>query len=53
MEAHAPQDGSWWMGWAEWLGDRSGERVAPPPLGNAKAGYKPLGDAPGSYIHQP
>ncbi len=50
--AHAPQEGSWWLGWADWLGQRSGERVAPPPMGKPDAGYAPLGDAPGSYIHQ-
>ena len=52
MDAHAPQDGSWWLGWADWLGARSGERVAPPPMGNRGAGYAPLGDAPGRYVHQ-
>ncbi|MBV8524738.1 MAG: class I poly(R)-hydroxyalkanoic acid synthase, partial [Acetobacteraceae bacterium] len=29
-------DGSWWSDWKQWLADRSGERVAPPPMGNEK-----------------
>jgi len=40
----APQDGSWWPVWADWLRARSGAPVAPPPMG------KELGDAPGSYV---
>jgi hypothetical protein len=27
-------------------------RVAPPPMGNTKEGYTPLGDAPGDYVLQ-
>ncbi len=42
----APQDGSWWLSWAAWLG--AGERVAPPAMG--APGYAPLGDAPGRYV---
>ena len=44
------QDGSWWPRWADWLDRRSGEAVAPPPLGNAKQGYPALMDAPGGYV---
>jgi polyhydroxyalkanoate synthase len=40
--------GSWWEDWAEWIGERSGERVAPPSMGNKK--HRPLGDAPGEYV---
>jgi polyhydroxyalkanoate synthase len=47
---HEPQDGSWWPAWSAWLAARSGEPVAPPPLGNARAGYAPTDDAPGRYI---
>jgi polyhydroxyalkanoate synthase subunit PhaC len=42
--------GSWWPAWIDWLGARSGEPVAPPPLGAPEHGYPPLGPAPGSYV---
>jgi polyhydroxyalkanoate synthase len=41
-------DGSWWLDWARWLGERSGELVPAPAVGNAK--YAPLADAPGGYV---
>lgn len=41
-------DGSWWNDWARWLGDHSGGRVAPPPLGGNA--HPPLDDAPGRYV---
>lgn len=44
--------GSWWPVWQAWLAEHSGEPVAPPPMGNAKAGYKPLDDAPGRYVRE-
>jgi polyhydroxyalkanoate synthase len=44
-------EGSWWLAWAEWLEHRStGDRVAPPGVGAPKAGYIPLGPAPGTYV---
>ncbi len=47
----AQRPGSWWPTWQQWLVDHSArERVAPPPMGNAAAGYAPLGDAPGEYV---
>ena len=49
--AAAPrQEGSWWPEWCAWLASRSGDRVPPPGIGNAQAGLKPLGSAPGSYV---
>ncbi|MEI7466361.1 MAG: alpha/beta fold hydrolase [Burkholderiales bacterium] len=45
------QEGSWWPAWLAWLSEHSGKRVAPPPLGNAAAGYPALEDAPGHYVH--
>lgn len=45
-----PRDGSWWEAWDQWLADRSGEPVSPPPMGNAQANYPPLGAAPGLYV---
>ncbi len=44
--------GSWWPTFADWLAKHSAaDRVSPPPLGNAKAGYPALEDAPGDYVH--
>ncbi|MDD3447141.1 MAG: alpha/beta fold hydrolase, partial [Zavarzinia sp.] len=47
-------EGSWWPAWAEWVETLQANRarVAPPKMGNAKAGYAPLEPAPGSYVHQ-
>jgi polyhydroxyalkanoate synthase len=51
--AQAPRfEGSWWPRWHDWLARRSGEPVAPPPLGAPQAGYAPIADAPGEYVRQ-
>ncbi|MFT3689176.1 PHA/PHB synthase family protein [Paenirhodobacter sp.] len=52
--AAAPQQpGSWWPAWADWLSEQDrGEPVAPPPMGNAGAGYPVLYPAPGKYVMQ-
>ena len=44
--------GSWWPEWQAWLAARSGEPVAPPPLGRPGAGLPALEPAPGTYVHQ-
>ena len=42
--------GSWWSDYVAWLGERSGQlRPAPTTLGSRQ--FKPLGKAPGSYVH--
>ena len=43
-------DGSWWPEWTAWLDTRSGNRVAPPPMGAPGKGYPVLADAPGTYV---
>ena len=48
----ARRDGSWWTEWVAWLDGHSGDAVAPPPMGAANAGYRPLADAPGTYVMQ-
>jgi polyhydroxyalkanoate synthase subunit PhaC len=51
--ATAPRkDGSWWPEWVAWLDARSGKPAALPSLGAPRAGYSPLGDAPGTYVLQ-
>ena len=45
--AHA---GSWWPEWVRWLDARSGEAVAPPPMGTAAGAYAAVTDAPGTYV---
>jgi polyhydroxyalkanoate synthase len=43
------REGSWWVHWAAWLGDRSGEQVAAPEqVGNAH--HPAIEPAPGSYV---
>jgi len=44
--------GSWWEAWAAWLAERSGPKVAPPPMGAPDKGLQPVAAAPGTYVHQ-
>jgi polyhydroxyalkanoate synthase len=50
-QANAPRyPGSWWPAWQRWLADRSGAKVAPPPLGAPRRNGIKLDDAPGRYV---
>jgi polyhydroxyalkanoate synthase len=42
------KEGSWWEDWQKWLAGHSEGKRKPPSMGNAD--YKPLADAPGSYV---
>lgn len=43
------KSGSWWLGWADWVSERSGEKVkAPKNLGSKK--FAAIANAPGSYV---
>jgi len=50
VEATPVKQGSWWPTWQSWLAGRSGERTKPPSLGKPGNGYRPLCDAPGTYV---
>ncbi len=50
LERAALEEGSWWPEWGGWLDSRSGDPVAPPPMGNSA--YPPLCAAPGGYVLQ-
>lgn len=44
------RQGSWWPYWAEWLKARGGDQI-PAPKKSGSAKYKPLCEAPGTYVH--
>ncbi len=51
LETAVEQKGSWWLHWAEWLKQRSGEMIAARNKpGNAK--YKVIEAAPGRYVKE-
>tara|TARA_R110000744_G_scaffold125730_3_gene231465 strand:- start:18584 stop:20437 length:1854 start_codon:yes stop_codon:yes gene_type:complete len=52
MANSEPRDGSWWDAWMFWLDGHSGEPATPPAMGDPKAGYPPIADAPGTYVFQ-
>jgi polyhydroxyalkanoate synthase len=44
-----PRQGTWWEDWDGWLAERTGPmKPAPRRLGSRR--YKPVGDAPGTYV---
>jgi len=46
------QDGTWWPDWQRWLGQNSGNQIAPPSMGQNDGLSSTLDDAPGSYVLQ-
>ena len=48
LETAPETQGSWWPAWLEWLQARSGTPAKPPRMG--AGAYKPVGDAPGTYV---
>jgi len=46
-------DGSWWPCWQSWLSDHSSALEATPQMGAPQKGYRPLCDAPGTYVFMP
>lgn len=53
QEAAPHLKGSWWPSWHQWLVQYSTkQKVIPPSIGNAEAGYPILEKAPGNYVLQ-
>lgn len=52
IDRHDPVPGSWWPEMSDWLKQHSGDGVAPPKTGSSRNGLRPLGPAPGTYVHQ-
>ncbi len=48
LEGATEHPGSWWPDWQKWISRKSGVRVPARAPGGGK--YKPLGDAPGTYV---
>ena len=48
LEKAKEHPGSWWPHWANWLSTRSGGQV--PARDPSKGRFKPIEDAPGSYV---
>src|SRR3990172_12476369 len=43
LATNPPHEGSWWAAWTQWLAERSGEPVPPPPLGQADSAFAERG----------
>ena len=50
LSSVATRDGSWWPSWENWLAEKSTTRVPPPSFKTIHSGYKPVSDAPGTYV---
>jgi polyhydroxyalkanoate synthase len=49
---NTPREGSWWLEWVRWLGERSGQPTSPPVTGAPERGLPALAEAPGIYVLQ-
>jgi polyhydroxyalkanoate synthase len=49
---NTPREGSWWLEWVRWLGERSGQPTSPPVTGASECGLPALAEAPGTYVLQ-
>ena len=49
---NTPREGSWWLEWVRWLGERSGQPTSPPLTGAPERGLPALAEAPGTYVLQ-
>jgi polyhydroxyalkanoate synthase len=52
LQTTEKQQGSWWPAWQHWLAVHSSGQTKPPTMGSPRKGYKPIDDAPGSYVRQ-
>lgn len=53
LENSTEESGSWWLSWSQWLVRHSkSPMIRPPSLGAPRKGYRPLEDAPGTYVFQ-
>src|SRR6056297_452961 len=46
------REGSWWPALTAWLTKRSSGETEPPSMGKKTGRYRPIEDAPGSYVFQ-
>lgn len=46
------RDGSWWPAMNRWLAERSSGETDPPPMSGETRAYRPIVDAPGTYVFQ-
>jgi polyhydroxyalkanoate synthase len=46
------RDGSWWPALRDWLTEHSSGETEPPAMGGGLKAYRPLADAPGTYVFQ-
>jgi polyhydroxyalkanoate synthase len=52
VAATAPQEGSWWPAWTDWLKAHSSPKRVEPPIAASGPQQGALGDAPGTYVFQ-
>lgn len=53
LSQHAPQPGSWWPDWVDWLARQGPDFRPAPESGAPERGLPALAAAPGTYVFQP